>query len=102
MGLVWGSVSKWSNKQGEIFNLSELLNQSESEDWTNYVRKIDIYKKENTGFTFTFNHTNDSNDLSIIDEFINSKSFTITEINNTEKNLEDYLLENADIEAIIE
>jgi len=28
--------------------------------------------------------------------------FTITEINNTEKNLEDYLLENADIEAIIE
>ena len=28
--------------------------------------------------------------------------FTITEINNTEKILEDYLLENADIEAIIE
>lgn len=28
--------------------------------------------------------------------------FTITEINNTEENLEDYLLENADIEAIIE
>ena len=28
--------------------------------------------------------------------------FTITEINNTEENLEDYLLENANIEAIIE